>query len=661
MSKLLAIALLDCRRLAFGVFSGALVAGLIPALASGLGEKVEIAAIVAVAFVAVGLATGGTFGNDFTDGKSSFFFARPLPTEALIAGRFAALLALAAAAFFSLMASSWISSSDRSVWTLSVLTRAHVVALVIAWSLSLFVSLAAAARGRGVRVEGGFRAMAMIPVRLALSMGAFLVIFGLFADLVLRAYSDDLRPIRYFGLSWVAASLVASCAAIAFGRTERLSIARFQGRIIAAHFAIVSVVVVAAWAYVLQPGPDAIRGVERDTWGSSDGRLAYVSARVDRGGDGRQTLPFRPKFILDIESGQAQRLDADAYQGPWASADGGVVVWSEATPYFFRPLRRRLGGTTTYRVKTRSGEATPLPMPKNLPDYRSVRDLSDFGAIDWVLPSPDGDVFAIQWDRHLTFTSRSRGELSEINEWKERARVSRGINLQEAVFLPSGDLRATRVMWDAAGGQILTFIDIDPNSGSMKTIASVPVSGSPRVQFDGKAARALLTSVTQPSRGASVSLIDLGGAPGDARTKVLLQDVLFPSAIFLADGRIVAARGGPVGDWQSRALKIFSPAGPAQGEVPLGDGPAPQLGREMFPGIVSVRLAMLAEELSLIDTTSGAVVRRLPNMSWPGWFARNPPQPGTPSARLLLSSDAKLYELPSIAAEPRLLLPIGKP
>jgi hypothetical protein len=81
----------------------------------------------------------------------------------------------------------------------------------------------------------------------------------------------------------------------------------------------------------------------------------------------------------------------------------------------------------------------------------------------------------------------------------------------------------------------------------------------------------------------------------------------------------------------------------------------------MFPGIVSVRLAMLAEELSLIDTTSGAVVRRLPNMSWPGWFARNPPQPGTPSARLLLSSDAKLYELPSIAAEPRLLLPIGKP
>ena len=65
---------------------------------------------MAVAFVVVGIAAGATFGSDFTDGKSSFFFARPLPTGVLIAGRFAALLTLTAAAFFSFMTSFWIVS-----------------------------------------------------------------------------------------------------------------------------------------------------------------------------------------------------------------------------------------------------------------------------------------------------------------------------------------------------------------------------------------------------------------------------------------------------------------------------------------------------------------------------------------------------------------------
>ncbi len=653
MRKILAVALLDCRRLTFGLASGALVAGLVPALASGLGGKVEIGAIVAVAFVVVGMAAGGTFGNDFADGRSSFFFARPLPAGVLLAGRFAALLALGAAAFFSFMASCWISSSDRSGWTLSVLTRFHAELLLSAWSLALFISLAAAARGRGVRAEGGTRAMLMIPVRLGLSMGAFLLVFGLFADLVLRAYFNDSIPIRLFILSWVAASLVASCLAIAFGRTERGRISQYQGRVMAAHFALVAVVVAAAWTYVLHPGVDAIQRVRHETWGAPDGRTAYVGAEVDRG-DGRT---FRPVFVLDIPSGQARRLDADAYQGPWVSADGGTVVWSEATPFFFRPLWRHLGGTTTYRVRTTSGEVTTLPMPAKLPDFRSVRDLADVGVIDWVLPSPDGDVFAIQWNRHLTFTSRSRGELSEIDEWKDRAGLSRGINLQESVFLPSGELRATRVVRDPGGGQSLVFIDIDPKSASMKTVASIPAEGLLLVQFDANAGRALLTSVTQPGRGAFIALVHLSTEAGAAKATVLLKDVLFPHATFLSDGRIAVSNGGSVGAWQKRALKTFSPAGQPLLDIPIGEGMAPGLGREIFPGILGANLGTFTDELSLVDVNSGAVLRRLPGLSSPGWFLRTLAPPGTPAAQILVSRDGKLYELPSPSAELRLLLP----
>jgi hypothetical protein len=654
MRKILAVALLDVRRLGFGVASGALVAGLVPALASGLGAKAEVGAIVAIAFVVVGIAAGGTFGSDFSEGKSSFFFARPLPAGVLIVGRFAALLALAAAAFFSFMASFWVSSSDRSAWTLSVLTRVHGEVLLSAWALALFVSLAAAARGRGVRVEGGMRAMVLIPIRLTLAMGAFLLMFGLFADLVLRAYFSDFTPIRIFGLSWVAASLVASCVAIAGGRTERLRISRLQGRVMAAHFALVSAVVVGAWIYVLHPGVSAMQRVDYPTWGSPDGRSAYVSARVDRG-DG---TTFRPVFILDIASGEARRLNADAYQGPWVSADGATMVWSEATPFFFRPLWRHMGGTTTFRVKTAAGEATPLPMPDKFPDYRSVRDLSTFGAVDWILPSPDGDVIAIEWYRHLTFTSRSRGEMSDIYDEGQRGGASRGVSLREAVFLPSGVLRATRVLGDGASGQSLTFVDIDPKSGSVTTVASIRSEGAIRAQLDTRGARALLTSTTQPGRGASLALVDLGGAAAATRPTALMSDVLSPSAIFLADGRIAVTNAGSVGAWRKRALKIFSPTGQMVLDIPIGDGMGPRLGREMFPGVLGMSLSSFTEELTLIDLASGSVIRQIPNVSSPRFFLQPWTPPGTPAARLLLSRDGTLYELPSVTAEPRRLLPL---
>jgi hypothetical protein len=132
---------------------------------------------------------------------------------------------------------------------------------------------------------------------------------------------------------------------------------------------------------------------------------------------------------------------------------------------------------------------------------------------------------------------------------------------------------------------------------------------------------------------------------------------MFPGAIFLADGRIAASTGGSVGAWQNRAVKIFSPDGRALLDIPLGEGMAPRLSREVFPGILGASMDRFTEELSLIDTTSGAVMRRIPNMSSPGWFLRTTVPPGTPAARLLRSGDGKLYELPSVSAEPRLLLP----
>ena len=649
MRKVLAVALLDVRRLGFGIASAALVAGLLPSLVSGLGAPVPPGTIFNFVVVLVAVAAGGYFGADFAEGRGSFFFARPLSTAALVAGRVAAALFLAVAALLCFFGTYWMSSRGRQGFEPSFVTRYHAEVLASAWAVSLFLALGVAARGRRSAPAGGLRAAIIIPLRLFASFAAFILIFGLFADLVTRAYFPDRNPIRLVAESWVLAAFLASLAGMAAGRTEPLRISLFQTRVMIGHFVLLSVVIIAAWIHVLHPGPEAIKRVAWSTFGSAEGRTALVSAIVDRGSE----ESFRPVFILDIASGQARRLDADPFHGPWTSADGSTMVWSQATPLFFRPLWRLAGGSTTFRVRGSSGDISVLPLPRDMPDYTRARDLSNLGGtVDRVLPSPAGDVFAVLWDRHLTFTSRSGGELSDI-------KLGSGNPFVRAMaFLPSGDLRA--VIIRQAPSANLEIVDVDPKTGTMKPRFSTRFDLASYVSLDRDAMRALVRTAGQNNRTSSITLLDLRG-DGEPRPTVILKDVFSPAALFLADGRIATASGGPAGDWGKRTLGVLSPEGRFVRDIPISAGATVRLGNEMFPGILAVRTAQFTDELSLIDATSGAVTRKLSGFSTLNYFFVSPPPPGTAAARLLLSGDGKLYELPSLTAEPRLLLPSAKP
>ncbi len=654
MRKVIAVALLDIRRLGFGMASTALVAGLLPSLASGLGAPVPPQVIFNLVVALVALAAGGYFGADFAEGRSSFFFARPLSTPALIAGRVIAVLSLAVAAFFCVGGSYWLSSRGREDFEPWFVTKTHAEVLANFWALALFFALGIAARGRRSAPAGGLRAAILIPLRLFGTFSIFILVFGLFADLVMRAYYMDSGPIRVMVESWVVAAFIASLAGIAAGRTEPLRISRFQSGVMLGHFVLVTLVTIAAWTWVLHPGPEAIQRIEGSSFGSTDGQAAFVQASVDRGD--RRT--FRPVFILDIASGQARRLNADAFHGPWTSADGASLVWSEATPFFFRPLWRFVGGSTTFRVRRASGEVSVLPMPRDMPDYTKAPDLSRFGgSVNRVLPSPEGDLFAILWDRHLTFTSRAHGQLSDVN-------LGSGVPFVRAMaFLPSGALRAaiTRL---APSPNLETpnfeLVDIDPRSGSMKMVASARLENPSSVRFDATASRVLVTSVAQNNRAASITLLDLNGG-SEPRSIVLLKEVFSPAAMFLADGRIAIASGGKIGEWEMRTLRVLSPGGQPVRDIPIGGGGHVGLGNEMFPGTLTVRTSLFTNEMSLIDATSGAVLRKLSGYSTLPYYFVSPPPPGTAAARLLQSADGKLYELPSPTAEPRLLLPTAQP
>ncbi len=640
MKKIGAVALLDFRRLGTGLVSAALVAGLIPSLASGLGGTLPVSSVLLVAFLVVGSATGGHFGNDFVDGKGAFYFARPLPTWALITGRLVGLVGLAAGVFGALVASFGLSKGFTALFDSPILSTSHGVALGASWAVSLFGSLAIAASGRARRHQWKVSDLWKVPLGLTLSLGGTLLIFGLFADLTMRAFPMGPTPIRLLFGSMFLAAAVASCVAIAAGRTEGLRIARFQNGVVFGHVFLLAMVTVAAWTYVLHPGPEAVQAVQGFA-GSPDGRSAYAVAKVDRGEFGR----FLPTFVVDIASGTARRLDVDPWQGPWLSADGGTVAWSQATPYFFRPLLRLVGRPSTYRARTGAGEVHTLPLPGSAPRPMVVK-LSGglfFGDIRTILPAGDGDTFAFHWADHLTLTSLSRGQMSDLDLGPGSPRVA------ALTFLHSGTLRMALVRGTNPTA-VVQFADLDPRTGTLTPL--MEVAGDPRVAFDLEGGRAFLW-VRARSGKVSLSLVTLASDGGGAR--VLVEDAVNPGAVFLGDGRIAVTAG----DWKNHALKTFSSDGRLELTIPI-EGGVPQIGNEMFPGVVALRLhdRQKSIALGLFDTVAGKLVRRIEN-GLPGeTFFDHPPPAGSPAARLYRTLDGQLFELPSLTAEPRLLLPL---
>ncbi len=653
MKGILAVALLDWRRLALGLVSGALIAGLVPSLASGLGGTAPANEILILTFALVGMAAGGLFGTDFADGRAAFFFARPLTAPAMILGRLSGLLALAVAALVAFMASYGLSSYRRPDFQLDVLGSVHLKVLASAWILALYLSLAVAAYSRSPRGPMGLRGALASLGRLVATLSAFIFIFGLFADLMMRAYMGTGQPARLFFTSWIVAAFVASCVAIVAGRTEQMRIARTQNRVMAAYGALCAVGVAVAWIYVLHPGPEAIRSVKWGSLASPDGRTVFVAAGVDRG----HAESFWPRFTLDVASGRARLLNADPGFTPWLSPDGGTLVWSEATPFFFRPLWRLIGGSSTFRVQSQGGAEEVLPLPVSVPDGFSAADgRFRYRSVDYILPSKDGQTFAILWDNHITFSTRGGSELSSVDFGPGRRRIG-GVR-----FAPDGALRLAQVRQDQANS-ILEVLRVEPHSGKLTRLTSMAVGPMVLFHFDATGERALVTSRWGASiatfRG-EVSLLDLHSENRSPVT-LLQGGGVAALAIFLADGR-VAATANPWNSWDTGVFKTFSAEGKPLLDIAFEPGTRADVRDEMFPGLLAVRYSRTGiSEDALVDANTGATVRRFTEgepvaRSWYLDLAP-PPPPGSPAARLLKSRDGKLFEIPTPTAEPRLVLP----
>ncbi|MEO8359166.1 MAG: hypothetical protein ABI672_03970 [Vicinamibacteria bacterium] len=640
MNKAWAVALLDLKRMGRTMIVAAVVAGLLPTLVSGFGTGIsgmllfDTNALLGLLMVVVGVAAGLTFGGDFTAGRASFVFARPLSITTLFAGRLLAMIGLAVGTGGIFLLTRQIFGSPEQAGFFLMSHDRTLQLLLMSWSVALFLGLAVSPKRESAAQSHGPRSWVITSLRTMVTLAAFIYGFGYFADFAARTRSSTSLPVRWFFEGWIFACFVASVLGISMGRADFTALRRARSRTMAVALGLCCVIVFGARVYALN-----IRPTDVDKYyfvnGSRDGQSAYVFSYTDR----RGRLTLGQQFALDISSGAARSLNNDPGQGPWQSADGKTIAWSEATPFFIRPLWRSLTGHSNLRAQTENGRIATVSLPRAMPNTFSASE-GIFGPISRVVPANDGDLFAIHWETHVTFVSLTRGEISD-GDLRRNTVGNAG-----SAFAPSGAYRVITIGERSGTSPRLNISDIDPASGKVTNLGDIDGTWA---RMDDRGERAMITS-HMTGTGSDLSVVRV--AAEGARLEETTLDVQgrTSTGMFLSDGRIATFNAS------EKVVHLFSAEGRPLMDIPVLAGDAKRLGSEMFPGILAVGLMNNgAPDVALYDTHSGAMVRRLSRVSpFPEFYSHSPA--GTPGSRLLRGDDGKLYVLPSLTEQPKQII-----
>jgi len=648
MRPILAVATLDLRRLWMPVVAAGVALGLFPSLTGGLPVHASAQDTFPFALGIAAVIAGACFGLDFGENRPSFFYARPLSTPALFAGRVAALAALVVLSIGAFLTAQWLSGLVWAADPMVRIQRWHAQVIATAWSVALFFALAAAAQTRQ-HAPIGLGAFILGAVRMIAVLAVTALMVGLVADIVMRAYERP-TPVIILMRSYVIAGFIASCIAIELGRTNRLRIIQILTLAMYVHTTIAGIAVLGAWFYVLRPGPGAITGVVGGQ-GSPDGGAAYVDARVDRGG-----THYSPRFRVDLSTGEVRRQDRGGLNAfrdelwQWSSRDGATQVWTDQIPMLLRGARLLFQRSSPLHFQSRFEAEQSLPLPN---DLTLAFDWELSGLPMEILPSSGGEVFAFYWSNkagpRLAFVSPARGQLSVVDPAKVfRARAW--------IFLPSGKLRVA-FQHRIEKVEEIQFVDIDPATGEITPVATAPIGRigeSFSVRFDESAFRALVE--TGPANERTALLLTLDGSPQPTIQTLAMARQVNLEAGLLADGRIAVVVKQP----PTAELRLFSTAGEPLVTVALGDRGVTTIGSEPFPNVLMVSTPLYAPPMvRFFDTTTGRLLRELEGFRVPSAFSSwnsRPAPPASAGSRLLLKGET-LYLLPSMTEAPRPLLP----
>jgi hypothetical protein len=592
MSKLLAVATRELRE-RWLLFPGALVCGFVALVFPAFGVKPDEAQFAGFfGAVCLGVAAAVVIGSsmlarDAANGRLGFLFSRPVSWLAIWGGKWLAALVLVVTTGL-LAAIPWMVAFPRATfgghqgesWLRVLLDGPGAVLLLI---LMVFTA------GLANFAATAFRSRSpWVALDLVLLLGALWAIrryiaplwwYGIFVGAGDWGIALGLLPL-------IVGLVVGSLPQVAIGRTD---LRRAHRALSLGFWAVIGLTLAPAagyWAWVRSAGPADVNvhGVACDP----SGRWVYVEGSglrhrgwyphgflIDTTND---RYVVRPEPLLDrpnVPVGLLFSADGRSVALPHSDGRGTAIALYDLTgatprltevalesslpPTWSTAFALSPSGTSVFVVHESGASLYALPSGRRVatatigPGWRpaALRFLAEGEARVWLVPSTE--------PAH----ARARGEMRVVDLAADGR--SRGVTFPIAKALdPMAAWRG--VVPDAAGGRILTL------------------DGGLRLR-DGASGELIATL-----------------AEGDGR----------PSALFLADGRIVVG-GGSKG--AEASLRVFERTGVEVREMAVDVGPGgPNVGPEVAPGQVAVssfRAPFLPEDTLIVDVGEGRVVERL--------------------------------------------------
>jgi hypothetical protein len=547
-----------------------LILGVIPGI-SGKSPQETIALsslIFATTFaVALGVMTGASFvGRDLSDGRMSFYFARPVASSSIWFGKLTAGILMIVGCFGVIIAPAWLSTDAhwKSFWTMS-LGPASILVLAIALGLFLIAHVIGTfARSHSPLVIVDFVAALITGVTVRFLIAP---LFG--GQAVVLA-------------GWVSIALLIAAAVAVIGggawqlergrtdkRRNHLALSQFLWSVIGMALLIAGAYV----AWVVSAKPDDI--VKTTAFFRSPGGPFVTIA-----GTTRSRLDYMAAWLIDSEDGHKIHIDAHAAWSVQYTRDGRTAFWPVVNGKFAELWRYTRGNS----------RAVGTGIPTGLTLWGDFIFLSDDGARIATLNHGILSIYDVAQKRSLVSARAPQGR------WAQGCFVS-----------------PDRFRLYAQTDDGLQILDLDATTRSIRLIGAI--RSNVYLLLDPTATRMIVR--TEHSK-----TVTLNDAATGAVIKTLWNGKAIATSRYLRDGRIVIVDGA--------TMHLFAPDGSPIRDIALGfNSPVWFAGDDGSRVTLVTSEDRSPRELIAIDLTRGIVERRESGVrNWADgaiWFDARPP------------------------------------
>ena len=602
-------------------------------------EVRSLGAFFAAVTFAAGLSVAlgiSTLSRGISNRQIGFFFARPLSSTTIWAGKLAGVAALAlAAAFLATLP--------------AVLVGGGKLQIPSGWSLWLFVALSFLLIPVSHAVSVALRSRtAWLALDLAL-LGLATLIAGVSIRVLIREMAADAVTRGLIGLAIVLlmAFFAAGFAAVSLGRTDihraHRTLSKFFWAITLS--GVLLLAGYARWVVAATPGD-----IEEAGWAFAAPQGPWLSV------NGRPRLrgKYWPSFLLDTSSGRWWKAQ-EFYHPVVFSRDGRQAVWIEGDPdprlTLFSPRETWTSWSQPlelYRRDLMQSQAPAIPTRIFVRTTPIALALSPDGLRIAVADSHEGSSLSV----YELASGRSMGSARLPYSGGARLYFAAPDRVRVFTNLPSGG--------PTTPGQPLQVRDFDFSAGKLSSPREIGrFEGTVVLGVDPSGRRLLVRDF----RGKRVELFD-----AETAERLATLSEKSSSADFLSDGRIAVAESGP----QIARIRLFDGDGRDLRSIALDAAVGVTLGGEIAPGRLLAFARRRADNwtdgtLSLVDVDRGekrSVAEGLyPIASYQVWRNDDPssrPAPGSEAIKLFLAPGRSLVRFDPLTGQRRTLLGGGQ-